>query len=100
MEYLPREQIIQALQEPFESYIEKYGVEDIGVFEEEGQDDIYYMGYTVKKDGKTYHIHSTFRKGDEQALAPINDLWTIESDDPNEEDLTGYHSLESAFREL
>ncbi|MDQ0154447.1 DUF5634 family protein [Robertmurraya andreesenii] len=100
MEYLPREQIIQALQEPFQSYVEKYGIDDIGIFEEEGQDNIYYMGYTVKKDGKTYHIHSTFRKDHEQELAPINNLWTIETDDPDGKDSTGFTSLENAFREL
>lgn len=49
MEFLPREQVIRELQEPFHLYIDKYGIDDIGVFEEEGQDHHCYMGYTVKK---------------------------------------------------
>ena len=33
-----------------------------GVFEEEGQDDRYYLGYTTRKDGKIHHIHLPFQK--------------------------------------
>jgi hypothetical protein len=100
MDHLSREEVINALQEPFQSYLEQYGMEDIGIFEEDGQDDIYHMGYTVKKDGKTYHIHTSFRKNNEQELAPLNNLWTVESDDPHKEDHTGYRDLESAFRNI
>lgn len=99
MEYLSREEIIQDLQQPFQNYIEEYSIDDIGIFEEQGQDDIYYMGYTVKKDGKTYHIHSTFRKAQE-GLTPINNLWTVEPDDPQGIDVIGYRDIESALREI
>lgn len=44
MEFLPREQIINTLQEPLQSYIDKYGIDDIGIFEEEGQGNQYYLG--------------------------------------------------------
>lgn len=100
MESMPREQIIHSLQELFQSCMEKYDLDEIGIFEEEGQDDIYYMGYTVNKDGQTYHIHSTFRKDGNNSLIPLNQLWSIETDEPNGEDLTGYPDVESAFREI
>lgn len=99
MEYLSREEIIHDLQQPFNNYIEEYGIDDIGIFEEQGQDDVYYMGYTVKKDGKTYHIHSTFRK-EHEGLTPLNNLWTIEPDDPQGRDVTGYRDIDSALREI
>lgn len=100
MENLSREQLINNLQTSFESYINQYGIDDIGIFEEEGQDDLYYMGYTIKKDGKTYHIHRPFRKNNNGGLSPIENEWTIESDEPEKTDLKGYHSLDSAFREI
>ncbi|WP_102275145.1 DUF5634 family protein [Cytobacillus massiliigabonensis] len=98
MESLPREQLIANLQKSFQMYINQYGMDDIGVFEEEGQDDLYYLGYTIKKDGKTYHIHSPYRKDTFGGLSLIKNEWTIESDEPQKTDLNGFHSLDSAFR--
>jgi hypothetical protein len=89
MEFLSREQIINDLQQSFQPYIEKFGIEDIGIFEEEGQDDRYYIGYTAKKEGKTYHIHTPFIKNNDGGLAPIKNEWTVESDEPQEKDLRG-----------
>ncbi|QED48060.1 DUF5634 family protein [Cytobacillus dafuensis] len=100
MEFLTREQIINDLQKPFQSYLDRFGIEDIGIFEEEGQGDIYYMGYTVKKDGKTYHIHCPFKKNNNGGLTPMKNEWTVETDEPQKEDLEGYHDIESVFREI
>jgi hypothetical protein len=100
MEYLSRGQIIHELQQSFQTYINQYNLDDIGVFEEEGQDDLYYLGYTVKKGGKTYHIHSPYTKNSHGGLSPAENEWTIESDEPQKEDLTGYHNLESVFRDI
>ncbi|KOP82855.1 DUF5634 family protein [Cytobacillus solani] len=100
MESLSREQLINNMQKSFQMYINQYGLDDIGVFEEEGQDDLYYFGYTIKKDGKTHHIHSPYRKDTHGGLSPIINEWTIESDEPQKTDLKGYHSLESAFLDL
>ena len=100
MQYLPREEIINELQEPFQSYIEKYGIDDIGIFEEEGQDNYYYLGYNVQKGGKTYHIHTPFKKNDHGELAALSNKWTIETDEPNSDDRSGYRDLESVFREI
>ena len=100
MEFLSRDQIISELQRNFQTYIDKYGIDNIGIFEEEGQYDRYYIGYTATKDGKTYHIHTPFVKNNLGDLAPIKNQWTVESDEPQKEDLSGYGSLDNAFREI
>jgi hypothetical protein len=100
MEFLSREQIINELQQPFQSYLEKFDLEGISIFEEEGQKNQYYLGYTVEKSGKTYHIHTPYTKNSSGELAPIKNEWTIETDEPQTDDLRGYHNLESAFREI
>ena len=100
MEFLSREQIINDLQQSFQPYIEKFGIEGIGIFEEEGQDDRYYLGYTARKEGKTYHIHTPFIKNNNGDLTPIKNEWTVETDEPQEDDLRGYSDVESAFRQI
>lgn len=100
MDFLPREQIINNLQQPFQSFIDKYGIDDIGIFEEHGEGDRYYLGYTVNKDGKTYHIHSPYLKNDQGELALEKDQWTLEPDDPKLNDQSGYDDLESVLREI
>jgi hypothetical protein len=100
MEYLSREQIINELQDSFQPYIQKFDIDDIGVFEEQGQDDRYYLGYTVKKAGKTYHIHLPYTKNNDGGLSPVKAEWTVETDDPQEDDHKGYSDLESVFREI
>lgn len=100
MEFLSRKQIINELQQPFQSYLEKFDLESISIFEEEGKEDHYYLGYTVGKSGKTYHIHTPYTKNDNGELAPIKNEWTIETDEPQKDDLKGYPDLESAFREM
>jgi Family of unknown function (DUF5634) len=100
MEFLPRKQIIDELQQPFQAYLETFDLDGIGIFEEEGQEDHYYLGYTVAKSGKTYHIHTPYKKNNNGDLAPIKNEWTVETDEPETDDLRGYHDLESAFREV
>jgi hypothetical protein len=100
MNFLPREQIINELKDSFQPFIDKYGIEDIGVFEEEGQENHYHLGYTVRKEDKIYHIHSPFLKNNEGGLSPEKKEWTIESDEPDVEDLRGFKELEDALREI
>ncbi|MGA5689286.1 DUF5634 family protein [Cytobacillus pseudoceanisediminis] len=100
MEFLPREQIISALQEPFQSYLNKYEIDDIGIFEEEGQDHYCYIGYTVKKAGKTYHVHSPFIKDGNGGLTPAENEWTIEPDEPDSIDRRGFNNIDQALQEL
>ncbi|MEH7380231.1 DUF5634 family protein [Bacillus sp. JJ1533] len=100
MDYLSREQIINELQQSFQPYLNKYGIDDIGIFEEEGQGDRYYLGYTTRKDGKTHHIHLPYKKNNDGGLAPIDSKWTVESDNPLETDLKEFEDLDHVFREI
>ncbi|MGG1814380.1 DUF5634 family protein [Cytobacillus firmus] len=72
----------------------------MGIFEEEGQDQYYYLGYTVKKAGKTYHVHSPFVKDGNGGLTPAGNEWTIELDEPDRADSRGFTSIEQALQEL
>ncbi|WP_338472482.1 DUF5634 family protein [Niallia sp. XMNu-256] len=100
MDYQSREQIVNGLQQSFEPYLNKYGLERIGIFEEEGQDECYYIGYTTQKDGKTYHVHLPFHKDNNGGLIPIDQKWTVESDNPQEKDLKEFEDLDHVFREI
>ena len=100
MDYLSREQIMNELQQSFQPYLNMYGIEDIGIFEEEGQDDRYYLGYTTRKGGKTHHIHLPFQKNNDGGLAPIDSKWMVESDNPLEKDLKEFEDLDHVFREI
>ncbi|TYS14469.1 hypothetical protein FZC78_18445 [Rossellomorea vietnamensis] len=100
MAFISREQLINELQTAFPSLLEEYGLENIGIFEEEGQKDQYYLGYTVKKDGNAYMIHLPYKKDHDGGLEPASDQWTIESDAPESADTTGFDSMEAALREI
>jgi hypothetical protein len=100
MEFIPREQLIDDIQDSFQPIIEKYNVDDIGVFEEEGQDDYYYVGYTVRKNGKVYMVHLPFQKNSEGHLAPAKQEWTVETDEPTEADGEGYDNLDEVFQNI
>ncbi|WP_075980600.1 DUF5634 family protein [Bacillus massilinigeriensis] len=100
MGFSSREQIINKLKEQLEAYIQKYDLDDIGIFEEQGKDEEYFVGYTIKKNGKTYHLHTPYKKSDDNELVPTNKEWIIETDDPQGEDLRGYHDIENALSEL
>ncbi|MEC2076147.1 DUF5634 family protein [Metabacillus fastidiosus] len=100
MEFLSREAIINELQQSFQSYIDKFDIEAIGIFEEEGQADQYYIGYTVTKNNETFHIHTPYIKNANGDLAPISKEWTVESDDPQKDDFKEYNNLDNLFLEL
>jgi Family of unknown function (DUF5634) len=100
VDYLSREQIMNELQQSFQPYLNMYGIENIGIFEEEGQDNRYYLGYTTRKDGQTHHIHLPFQKNNDGGLSPMDSKWTVESDNPLEKDLKEFEDLDHVFREI
>lgn len=100
MEYSNRNEVIQELQQSFQSLMTKYGIEDIGVFEEQGQKDLYHMGYTIRKEGKTYMVHTPYVKNEDGQLASGNDEWTIETDEPDTKNVSGFKELDEALRSL
>ena len=60
--YLSREQIMNELQQSFELYLNKYGIENIGIFEEEGQDDRYYLDRLLEEMVKSIIFICLFKK--------------------------------------
>ncbi|WP_084034835.1 DUF5634 family protein [Anaerobacillus alkalilacustris] len=60
MDFISREAIIREMTESLPSMIDQYELEDIAVFEEEGEDDRYYFGFTIRKNGDVYMIHQPF----------------------------------------
>ena len=100
MEYLSRNEILNELQNSLPEYIEKFDLDSIGIFEEHGEGDRYYLGYTVSKGEKTYHVHLPYTKSNEGNLTPLGNEWTVETDEPNNEDRRGFDSLESVFEQI
>jgi len=100
MKFLTREEVMNDLQKSFHFLMDKYNLDDIGIYEEQGPHDQYYMGYTINKNGATYMIHSTYKKNQNGLLAPANHEWTVETDEVNTDDLKGYKSLEDVFQQF
>ncbi|WP_158737902.1 DUF5634 family protein [Alteribacillus sp. YIM 98480] len=98
MEFIPREQLINELQDSFKPLMEKYDIDNIGVFEEEGQDDSYYVGYTVSKNGKVYMVHHPYTKNKDGHLARAQGGWTVETDEPGTMDEESFEDVDEVFQ--
>ncbi len=98
MEFYARETILNEMNQSLPNMLSKYDLEDIGIFEEEGEGNSYYLGYTVRKNGDVNMIHQKFRKNAAGHLAPAErQVWVIESDDG---DFRIYKSLDDVFQYL
>ena len=100
LEYGTREEIMNTLQQSFHSLMDTYKLEDIGLFEEQGPNGEYYIGYTLNQNGGTYMLHQTYKTNHDGQFGLINKDWTIETDEPNFDDKKGYGSIEEAFQQL
>jgi len=100
MEYGTREEIMNTLQQSFHTLMDSYKLEDIGLFEEQGQNGEYYIGYTINQNGATYMLHQTYKMNQDGQFSLINKEWTIETDEPKFDDKKGYGSIEDAFLHL
>ncbi len=49
MEYVKRETAISELTHHMDDILNKYNLQGVSVYEEEGEGNHYYLGYTVKK---------------------------------------------------
>lgn len=94
MDFLPREQVIHEMTGTLEKMMDVYRLEDVGIFEEEGEDNAYYIGYTVRKNEDVYMIHMPFMKNESGELAPRKVEWVVETDT---EDYHGFESLDDVF---
>lgn len=97
MDYLPKEAIMNEMNDSLKLMLEKYNLEEIGIFEEEGEDNRFYLGYTFRKNGDVHMIHLPFIKDEQGNLARLDDGWVIESE---EGDSRGYENLEDVFNYL
>jgi hypothetical protein len=100
VENVTREDILKELQESFRSYMDTYHLDDIGLFEEQGPNGSYYMGYTISRNGDTYMIHQTYEENDKGLFSLVSDEWTIETDEPEFNDKKGVGGIDSAFQHL
>lgn len=97
MEYLSREAILNEMNETLRPIMDKYNVEDIGIFEEQGEGNHYYIGYTVRKNGEVFMTHTPYVINEDRLLRPEKQEWVIETDDG---DRRGFSSLEEVFEEI
>ncbi len=97
MDNLSREALISEMNDTLKHMLEKYDLDDIGIFEEEGEGNRYYLGYTVRKNGEVFMIHMPFEKDENGNLARLEKSWAIESD---EVDTRGYDNLDEVFNYL
>lgn len=95
-----REDILNDLQQSFRSYLDTYHLDDIGLFEEQGPNGTYYIGYTISRNGDTYMIHQAYKKNHEGLFSLASDEWTIETDEPSFNDKKGFGSIDDAFLHL
>ncbi|CDQ20598.1 hypothetical protein SAMN05192559_105133 [Halobacillus karajensis] len=100
MESVPVEQLISDLENSFRPLMEKNNLDDIGIFEEEGQGDYYHLGYTVKKNERVYMVHLPFIKSEDGHLTLDKQEWIVETDDPNAVDLKGFDKIDDVFQSL
>ncbi|WP_209124289.1 DUF5634 family protein [Alkalihalobacillus sp. BA299] len=97
MEYLSRDEILEEMNQSLRPIMEKYEVEDIGIFEEQGEGNHYYIGYTIRKDGEVFMTHTPFVRNEEGLFRPEKNEWIIETDNG---DLRGFSSLDDVFEEM
>ncbi|MFD1738778.1 DUF5634 family protein [Bacillus salitolerans] len=98
MNFTPREEIMNYFVHSLESVMDKYDLDDIGIYEEEGAGSHYYMGYTVRKGDKVYMINQPYVKNDQKHLAIEHEEWTIQSDDGKE--VKGIATLDEVFHQI
>ena len=100
MIYLQREVIVNDLMHSFKPLMENHQLEDIAVFEEEGEGDTYYMGYSVRKNDSVYMIHRPFKKNEKDELTPVSNEWIIESDAGDNIEARGFENLDEVFEQI
>ena len=97
MDYISVETIHNDFKESLSVLIQQYNLAEASIYEEEGEGDTYYIGYTVKKRGYTYHISMPFEKKDEDQIALSKPEWTIQAE---EGEYKGFESLDDVFEKI
>jgi hypothetical protein len=97
MEFVPRSVIMNEFIETLQPMMEKYDLDQVGIFEEEGERNHYYIGYTINKDGNMLIVHMPFVKNERGELALQKQEWTIRT---NGHERNGYSSLQEAMDDI
>lgn len=97
MEFVPRSVIIKELIDTLQPIMDIYNLDQVGIFEEEGEGNQYYMGYTVNKDDHMIVLHMPFVKNERGELALQKQEWTVRV---NGKEQSGYHSLDEAWADI
>ncbi|MFC7395474.1 DUF5634 family protein [Scopulibacillus cellulosilyticus] len=98
MEYISRETILNHMSADLENVMIRFDIDHVGIYEEEGEGENYYIGYTVKKDGKVYMINMPFIKNDKNELAVAEQTWTIQGE--NGKERKGFKTLDEVFESI
>jgi hypothetical protein len=98
MDFSPREEIMNQFVYSIENLLNTFDLDDIGIYEEEGEGKHYYMGYTIRKDGKVYMINQPYIKDEQKNLAVQHNEWTIQTEKGKE--IKGFSNLETAFQHI
>ncbi|QIZ67553.1 DUF5634 family protein [Geobacillus subterraneus] len=96
MEFAPRRVILEEFIDTLEPMMETYGLDQVGIFEERGEGNRYYVGYTINKDDEMITIHMPFIQNERGELALEKQEWTIRKDGQEKK---GYRSLPEAMDE-
>ncbi|WP_377915389.1 DUF5634 family protein [Bacillus songklensis] len=97
MEFSKREELMAAMTQSLEPMLNEHNLDEIEVYEEEGANELYYMGYTIKKGENVYMIHQPYVKNETGKLALKEHGWTIQS---KQGETKGYQSLEEVFNQI
>jgi hypothetical protein len=97
MEFAPRSVIIHEFIDTLQPLMDVYQLDQVGIFEEEGEENKYYIGYTINKDDDMIVLHMPFVKNERGELALEKQEWTIRKDGREQK---GYYLLQEAMDEI
>jgi hypothetical protein len=97
MEFVPRSAVIHEFIDTLQPMMDVYNLDQVGIFEEEGSGNQYYVGYTINKDDDMIVLHMPFVKNERGELALEKEEWTIRADG---QETKGFHSLQEAMENI
>jgi hypothetical protein len=97
VDFVPRSVIIHEFIDTLQPMMEAYHLDQVGIFEEEGEGNKYYIGYTINKDDDMIVLHMPFVKNERGELALEKQEWTIRK---NGREQKGYRFLHEAMDEM
>lgn len=97
MEQITVETLFNEFEQSLPALIEQYNLDKASVYEEEGENGNFYIGYAVKKSKKIFFIHLPFEQDDKGQLKMLANDWTIRAEN---EEYNGFDSLDTVFEKV